>query len=148
MNRRLFLKSALASSAVISAVGAGLLTPNAVFAGVAEFKKASNDMATTIAGAAKGSFKFKAPKIAENGAVVPLTVDATKISGVSNIAIYVKNNATPLAVNFALTGGALGYVSTRVKMGKSSPITAVVTVNNKSSIVTKDVKVTVGGCGG
>ncbi len=148
MNRRLFLKGALASSAVVGAIGAGLLAPRAVFAGVAEFKKASDAMANTIASATKGSFKFKAPKLAENGAVVPVEVNASKMSGVSKISIYVKNNSTPLAASFNLSGGAVGFVSTRVKMGKSSPVSAIVVANGKTSVVTKDVKVTVGGCGG
>jgi len=118
MKRRLFLKSAMAGSAVATAVGAGLLTPSMVFANSAEFKAKSDAAGTTLAGAGKGSFKFKAPKIAENGAVVPMTVDASKTEGVTNVSFYIKNNSTPLAASFNLIG-AQGYVSTRVKMGKT-----------------------------
>ncbi len=148
MNRRLFLKSALATGAAVSAVGAGLLMPSTVFAkGIPSFEKAGADISASIAGAAKGEFKFKAPKIAENGAVVPVEINASKMSGVTQIAIRVQNNATQLAASFALSG-AIGFVSTRIKMGKSSPVNAVVVANGKTSVITKDVKVTVGGCGG
>ncbi len=148
MNRRLFLKGVLTSGAVVSAVGAGLLSPISVFAGVAEFEKANNAIANTVASASEGNFKFKAPKLAENGAVVPLEVNASKMSGVSRIAIYIKNNPTPLAASFNFSGGATGFVSTRVRMGKSSPVSAIVVANGRTSVITKEVKVTVGGCGG
>jgi len=139
MKRRLFLKSAMAGSAVATAVGAGLLTPSMVATSAAA--------STAVAGAGKGSFKFKAPKIAENGAVVPMTVDASKMDGVTNISIMVMKNGTPLAASFNLTG-AQGYVSTRVKMGKTSPVVALVTAGGSTTAVTQEVKVTIGGCGG
>ena len=147
MKRRLFLKSAIATSAVATAVGAGLLTPSAVFATTKEFEAKSSAALTAASSAGKGSFKLKAPEIAENGAVVPITVDASKMSGVSNISILVKNNNTQLAASFNLTG-AKGYASTRVKMSKTSPITALVTAAGVVTAVSRDVKVTIGGCGG
>ncbi|AYQ56202.1 Sulfur oxidation protein SoxY [Bathymodiolus thermophilus thioautotrophic gill symbiont] len=147
MKRRLFLKSAMAGSAVVTAVGAGLLTPSAVFAASAKFKGLSNTAVSGAASAGAGSFKFKAPKIAENGAVVPVTVDASKMNGVSNIAFLVKKNSTPLAASFNLSG-AVGFVSTRIKMGKTSDVDAIVTANGSMTKVTKNIKVTIGGCGG
>lgn len=147
MERRLFLKSALAGSAVATAVGAGLLTPRMAIADIAKFEKVSADVIGKIDGAEKGSFKFKAPKVAENGAVVPLTIDASKMEGVTGITIVIKNNSTPMAASFALSG-AKGFVSTRVKMGKTSPVVAFVTAGGKDYAVTKDVTVTIGGCGG
>jgi len=147
MKRRLFLKSAMAGSAVATAVGAGLLTPSMVFANSAAFKATSDAAAAAAAGAGKGSFKFKAPKIAENGAVVPVTVDASKMDGVTNISILVNKNATPLVASFNMSG-AQGYVSTRCKMGKTSPVTAVVTAGGATTAISQEVKVTIGGCGG
>ena len=147
MKRRLFLKSAMAGSAVATAVGAGLLTPSMVFANSSAFKAQSASAAATAGSAGKGSFKFKAPKIAENGAVVPMTVDASKMDGVTNISILVMKNGTQLAASFNLTG-AQGYVSTRVKMGKTSPVVALVTAGGSTTAVTQEVKVTIGGCGG
>lgn len=147
MERRLFLKKALAGSAVATAVSAGLLTPTAVFANTAAFKAKSTEVAGSIAGAKKGKFKFKAPKIAENGAVVPLTIDASKMDGVSSISILIENNGTPLAASFNLDG-AKGFVATRVKMGKSSPVHAIVVAGGTTHVISKTVAVTVGGCGG
>ncbi|HIE78003.1 MAG TPA: thiosulfate oxidation carrier protein SoxY [Candidatus Thioglobus sp.] len=148
MKRRLFLKSAMATSAVATAVGAGLLTPSMVFASSAKFKALSDAANSSAAGAAEGTFKFKAPKIAENGAVVPLSVDAKKLDGVTNISILVQSNTTPLTASFNFTGGAVGFVSTRIKMGKTSPVTALVTSSSGVSAKTSEIKVTVGGCGG
>jgi sulfur-oxidizing protein SoxY len=147
MQRRLFLKSAMAGSAVATAVGAGLLTPSMVFASTADFKAKSDAATASIAAAGKGSFKFKAPKIAENGAVVPVTVDASKMEGVTNISISVTKNGTPLAASFNIAG-AQGYVSTRIKMGTTSPVVALVTAGGATTQVSQDVKVTIGGCGG
>ncbi len=147
MQRRLFLKSAMAGSAVATAVGAGLLTPSMVFASTADFKAKSDAATASIAAAGKGSFKFKAPKIAENGAVVPVTVDASKMEGVTNISVSVTKNGTPLAASFNIAG-AQGYVSTRIKMGTTSPVVALVTAGGATTQVSQDVKVTIGGCGG
>mgnify|MGYP000471650540 FL=1 len=147
MQRRLFLKSAMAGSAVATAVGAGLLTPSMVFASAHDFKAKSNAATASMAAAGKGSFKFKAPKIAENGAVVPVTVDASKMKGVTNISISVTKNGTPLAASFNIAG-AQGYVSTRIKMGTTSPVVALVTAGGTTTQVSQDVKVTIGGCGG
>ncbi|MEJ6558180.1 MAG: thiosulfate oxidation carrier protein SoxY [Candidatus Thioglobus sp.] len=147
MQRRLFLKSAIAGSAVATAVGAGLLTPSMVFANTADFKAKSDAATASIAAAGKGSFKFKAPKIAENGAVVPVTVDASKMEGVTNISISVTKNGTPLAASFNISG-AQGYVSTRIKMGTTSPVVALVTAGGATTQVSQEVKVTIGGCGG
>jgi sulfur-oxidizing protein SoxY len=148
MKRRLFLKSAMAGSAVATAVGAGLLTPSMVFASSAEFKAKSDTAGASISSANNGFFKFKAPKIAENGAVVPVTVDASRMSNVTNIAFYVEKNSTPLAASFALFGDAQGYVSTRIKMGKTSLVHALVTAGGSTTKVSQEVKVTIGGCGG
>lgn len=147
MKRRLFLKSAMAGSAVATAVGAGLLTPSTVFAASADFTAMSNKVKANAAGAGAGSFKFKAPKIAENGAVVPMEIDASKMSGVSNVSILVHKNNTPLAASFNLSG-AVGFVAARVKMGATSKVDALVTAGGSTTKVTKEVKVTIGGCGG
>jgi len=147
MKRRLFLKSAMAGSAVATAVGAGLLTPSMVFANSKAFKAQSGAASKAAASAGKGSFKFKVPKIAENGAVVPMTVDASKMDGVTNISILVAKNGTPLSASFNLSGAA-GFVSTRCKMGKTSKVTALVTAGGSTTAVTQEVKVTIGGCGG
>jgi sulfur-oxidizing protein SoxY len=147
MKRRLFLKSAMAGSAVATAVGAGLLVPSMVFAASAKFKGLSNATVASAASAGAGSFKFKVPKIAENGAVVPMEINASKVSDVSNISVLVHNNNTPLVASFNLSG-AVGFVSVRAKMGKTSKVDALVTAGGTTTKVAKEIKVTIGGCGG
>ena len=94
------------------------------------------------------SITIKAPEIAENGAVVPVSVN-TKIENVKNIAILVDNNPSPLTSTFEINPQLEAYVSTRVKMAKSSNIIALVTTNNNEFYTaSKSIKVTIGGCGG
>jgi len=147
MKRRLFLKSALGASGVLTAVSAGLLSPTAVFASSAQFKTLSAFKLVSAKSAAKGTFKFKAPKIAENGAVVPVTIDVRKLDNVTNISILIEKNPTPLVASFDVSN-AKGFVSTRIKMGKSSEVHALVTAGGTTSVVSQLIKVRVGGCGG
>ena len=154
MQRRTFLKGSLASSAVAVAVGAGLLSPRAVLAAwpKAAFEaKSVQDAMTGLFGSAdsapSGDIKIKAPDIAENGAVVPVSV-TTGMGGISDISIIAEKNGVPLAANFVLGSSAKGFVSTRIKMGKTSDVTAVVKAGGKLYSTSKNVKVTIGGCGG
>jgi sulfur-oxidizing protein SoxY len=91
--------------------------------------------------------KLKAPDIAENGAVVPVTV-SSGMADVESIAIIVDDNPSPLTAVFELGAGAIADVSTRIKMGKTSTVLAVVKANGKLYSSAKEVKVTIGGCGG
>ena len=152
--RRTFLKGAGAASTVAVAVAAGLLKPTEVLA--AEWNKAAFDAkgmpdtmkAIGVAGATDSKdILIKAPDIAENGAVVPVEV-TSKIAGTSGIMLMVEKNATPLTANFDLANGADGYVSTRIKMGQTSNVRVVVKAGGKSYTAVKEVKVTIGGCGG
>jgi sulfur-oxidizing protein SoxY len=153
-NRRLMLKGTLAAGAVGVAVGAGLLTPRAVMAAWPKDAFEAKDMNTALS-ASMGSadmtdsdkIKLKAPDIAENGAVVPVTI-TSGIDGTSSIGIIVANNATPLTATFNLGPTTEGYVSTRIKMGKTSDVIAVVKAGGKLYSARKEVKVTIGGCGG
>ena len=83
----------------------------------------------------------------ENGAVVPVTITAS-MAGVESIALLAAKNASPLTSSYMLGKGAEGYVSTRVKMGKTSDVIAVVKAGGKVYTNKKEVKVTIGGCGG
>ena len=87
-----------------------------------------------------------APDIAENGAVVPVAV-TSKIANTESIAILAEKNPFPLAASFDITPGADAYVSTRIKMGQTSDVRAIVKAGGKYFTATKEVKVTVGGCG-
>jgi sulfur-oxidizing protein SoxY len=142
MQRRTFLKGTMASSAVAVAVGAGLLSPSTV---LAAWPKAAFEASTD--NSPSGDIKIKAPDIAENGAVVPVSI-STSIAGVESIAIIASKNGTPLAANFRLGASAKADVSTRIKMGKTSDIIAIVKAGGKVHSARKNVKVTIGGCGG
>ena len=87
-----------------------------------------------------------APDIAENGAVVPVAV-TSKIANTESIAILAEKNPFPLAASFDIAAGADAYVSTRIKMGQTSDVRAIVKAGGKYFTATKEVKVTVGGCG-
>ena len=91
--------------------------------------------------------KMKFPDIAENGAVVPVTVSAD-LDNVESIIIVVENNPTPLAAEFKLSPRSEAVVSVRIKMGESSPVRAIVKADGKYYSTAKEVKVTIGGCGG
>jgi len=88
-----------------------------------------------------------APDIAENGAVVPVGV-TSKIPNTQNVYILVEKNPNSLAAGFAIPTGTEPNVSTRIKMGQTSNVYAVVKADNKFYVATKEVKVTLGGCGG
>ncbi len=111
-----------------------------------EVAKALQDLFGTTDTSA-GAVKIKAPDIAENGAVVPVTV-STGMEGVESITILVEKNPSPLVAHFELGPRTAGYVSTRIKMGETSPVIAVVKANGKLHTASKTVKVTIGGCGG
>jgi len=70
------------------------------------------------------------------------------IAGTTSIAILAEKNASPLVGNFNLMGGTQGFISTRIKMGQTSLVRAVVNAGGKSYTAAKEVKVTIGGCGG
>ncbi|MFZ3310884.1 MAG: thiosulfate oxidation carrier protein SoxY [Xanthobacteraceae bacterium] len=88
-----------------------------------------------------------APEIAENGAVVPVSVSTT-LPDVTSIAILVSENPFPLAANYPIPPGTSAAVSNRLKMAKTSKVIALVASGGKVFSASKEVKVTVGGCGG
>ena len=151
--RRNVLKGAGSASVVTVAVMAGLLKPGMA---LADWNKAGfeakdvNSALASIGGggaAASGDISVKAPDIAENGAVVPVEI-TSNIAGTEAIAIVGEKNALPLIADFKLMNGAQGYVSTRIKMGTTSNVVAVVKAGGKVYKAHKEVKVTIGGCGG
>jgi sulfur-oxidizing protein SoxY len=87
------------------------------------------------------------PDIAENGAVVPFTI-ASKLPKTESIALLVEKNPNILAANFDIPQGTDPWVNTRVKMGQTSRVIALVKADGKYYYTAKEVKVTLGGCGG
>ena len=89
---------------------------------------------------------LNAPDIAENGAVVPVGITTTLKA--EQMAILVDKNPNALAAQFTLTADSEPFVATRVKMAQTSNVHALVKSDGKWFVVTKEVKVTLGGCGG
>jgi sulfur-oxidizing protein SoxY len=91
--------------------------------------------------------KLDAPEIAENGAVVPIAVTTT-LENVTSISFFVSGNPSALAASYAILDGTVPAVSNRLKMQQTSNVIAIVEADGKLYSATKEVKVTVGGCGG
>jgi len=154
MKRRIFLKGTLATGALGVAAGTGLLSPRRVLAAWSKEAFEAKDVNSALSSllgssdlTASDKVKIKAPDIAENGAVVPVSV-STDMEGVESINIVVEKNPNPMTANFVLGTGAIANVSTRIKMGKTSSVLAVVKAGGKLYSTGKEVKVTIGGCGG
>lgn len=94
-----------------------------------------------------GAVKLKAPAIAENGAVVPVSVK-TDLPDVTSISLFVAKNPAPLAATFHLSPVNVADVSIRIRMGETSPLIALVEAGGKLYRAQQEVKVTIGGCGG
>ena len=91
--------------------------------------------------------KLDAPEIAENGAVVPISVSSS-LADVTSISILVADNPNALAASYKIPAGTLPSVANRLKMAKTTNVIAIVEAGGKLYSATKEVKVTVGGCGG
>lgn len=145
----------IARSAGVAALlaGAGVLPARAQAAyNKAAFEGKSVDEAVKSLGLAKPveskDIVFTAPDIAENGAVVPIGA-STVLPGVRRIAFLVEKNPTTLAAVFDFTDAVETSVKTRIKMGQTSNVMAVAIMGDgKVLFAQKEVKVTLGGCGG
>ena len=151
--RRKFLKTATFVGAAVT-VGSGILVPQRAIGAYAKAAFEAKDVNSALSAAmgsdqhsASGDIKLKAPDIAENGAVVPVTVSAG-MGNIDAISIIATGNAQPLTSTYALTAACEPFVSTRIKMGKTANVIAVVKADGKLYSTTKEVKVTIGGCGG
>lgn len=153
--RRTLLKGAGATGAIAAAIAAGVLKPSQVLA--AEYNRMAFE-AKDVAGALKGvgagstteskDILIRAPDIAENGAVVPVDV-TSNIPNTISLAVLVDKNPAPLTSAFDFANGAVAEMALRVKMGQTSMVEAIAkTADGKFYIAKKEVKVTVGGCGG
>ncbi|MFK4512116.1 thiosulfate oxidation carrier protein SoxY [Bradyrhizobium daqingense] len=91
--------------------------------------------------------KLDAPEIAENGGVVPVSVTTT-LDKVTSISFFVAENPFALAASYKIADGTIPGVANRLKMAKTTKLVAIVEADGKLYSATKEVKVTVGGCGG
>jgi sulfur-oxidizing protein SoxY len=115
------------------------------------FKAKSQDDA--LAALYKGKLEMskdvsiETPEIAENGAVVPVSVSTT-LAGVTSISILVPENPFTLAASYKLEDKSMAMVSCRLKMAKTTQVIAIVESGGKLYATSSNVKVTLGGCGG
>ena len=153
--RRLILKGA----GVVALTGLGIISLDlpAAFAAANDkypeeaFKQRSDAEAIKLlyGKTAEPSDKVKmdAPEIAENGTVVPVSVTTT-LSDVISIAFLVSENPNALIASYKIPAGTVPSVANRIKMAKTSNVIVLVEAGGKLYSATKEVKVTVGGCGG
>lgn len=144
--RRLLLKGIVAAAALVAAPVWALARNKAAFEATAPdttLKALFGDKPVSES----TEVSLKVPDIAENGAVVPVTI-ATSMAGVKSISIVVAANPNPLSASFTLLDGANPEISTRIKMGESSDVIAAVETDAGVFVTRKNVKVTIGGCGG
>jgi len=153
LQRRETLKHSAAVAALLAGVGAlpAARAQAGAFNRAAFEAKSMADVAKALGVAAPAESKditLTAPDIAENGAVVPLGA-ATTIAGVRRVLLLVEKNPNTLAAAFDVSDAIEPSFSTRVKMGQTSNVYAVaITADNKAFFAQKEVKVTLGGCGG
>lgn len=152
--RRKLLQGTGGTAVLALATAAGLFKPGSAWAqnwNKAAFEtKSLNDAVKAMGGGAAAESKdivITSPDIAENGAVVPFTI-ASKLPKTEQMALLVEKNPNILAASFAIPGGTEPWVNTRVKMGQTSNVIALVKADGKFYYTTKEVKVTLGGCGG
>ncbi len=151
--RRNVLKTGSGAALMGVLAAAGIIKPGMA---LADWNKAAFD-AKSLADALKAlgaaspadskDVQVTGPDIAENGAVVPVGVSST-LPNVTSVAILIEKNPNALAASFTLPAGTEANVQTRVKMGQTSNIYALVKSDGKFFMATKEIKVTLGGCGG
>ena len=151
--RRLMIKGSMVTAALGTAIAAGLISPRQVLAAnLPAFAATSESDAfkQLFAGTPvedNAGVVLSVPDIAENGAVVPITIESN-LKGIKSLSLFVSKNATPLVAYFKLPGDGEKYVSTRIKMGQTSNVIAIAEVGGKLLRAQAEVKVTLGGCGG
>ena len=153
--RRKVLQGTGGMAVMSLAVAAGLFKPGSAWAQQAWNKaafdtKSLNDAVKALGGTTATESKditITSPDIAENGAVVPFTI-TSKLPKTEQLAILVEKNPNILAASFTIPEGTEPSVNTRVKMGQTSNVIALVKADGKYYYASKEVKVTLGGCGG
>jgi sulfur-oxidizing protein SoxY len=152
-SRRTILKYAGAAGMLTAGLAAGIArSPHAAAAQWNSAGFESKAMADALKALGAGNpaeskdIVIAAPDIAENGAVVPVAV-TSKIPNTQQISIIAENNPRPLLATFDVSSSSEGYIATRVKIGETSNVWAVVKADGKFFAAKKEIKITVGGCG-
>jgi len=152
--RRRTLKAGGSAGLLALLAAAGIVRPGELLA--ADWNKAAFEVKTTqdalkalgaSGPATSGDIVIRAADIAENGAVVPVGVES-RIPGTQSISILIDKNPNALAASFDIPAGTDPSITTRVKMGQTSDVYALVKADGKFYVAKKEIKVTLGGCGG
>jgi sulfur-oxidizing protein SoxY len=148
------MKQSLKWTAFTWMIASGLAKPQLAFAqwnaagfNAKNFKDALSALAADDASTSQDISWGSTPEIAENGAVVPITVAST-IANTESIAILADKNPFTLAALFDIPPGTEPAITTRIRVAQSSQVHALVKAGGKYYVASKDIKVTVGGCGG
>ncbi len=150
LNRRTFLKTSIS----LSAAGLALLEsqPAAAEWSATDFAPVAFDQ--TLKQITKGKpvvetakINLEIPEIAENGALVPVTVTSS-LTDIKTISLIAEQNPVPLALQLNISPGIEPFLSARLKLASSSFVFAIAEADTVCYIVKKKVKVTIGGCGG
>jgi sulfur-oxidizing protein SoxY len=153
--RRKLLKGGSAAVLLAPWIGTGLLLPGRVMA--AEWNRAAftarnvNDALKAWGAASAADSRdivINAPEIAENGAKVEVDI-TSQIPASRSIAIFADRNPMPLCAAISFSGGALPYCRAQLKLAESTRLRAVVKAGDgKTYVAFREIKVTLGGCGG
>ena len=139
--------------ALLGAMAAALLKPWAALAAWNKEAFGASSAAQALKGigasgaAPSREILIEAPEIAENGAVVPIEI-TSRLPGTSSIAVVVDKNPFPLVGKFDFMEGAVPFVKLNLKMGETSEVRVIAQAGGRSYVASKEIKVTIGGCGG
>jgi sulfur-oxidizing protein SoxY len=149
--RREALQTTAAVATAIASVGLLPQAAHAAFDKAAFSAKSVADAVKAMGGSAmteSADVKIVGPDIAENGAVVPMAVSTTA-AGAKKLLLLIEKNPSALVASFNVTADVVPNFATRAKMGQSSDVYAVaIMADGKALFAKKEVKVTLGGCGG
>lgn len=138
--------AALAALAAIPKAVLAAAWPEKAFTAT-EANEALTALLGTVETTATDQISFTAPEIAEQGSNVPIEISTT-LTDVESISVVVRNNPRPLAASFEIPAGTLPEIECRIKMGETSDVMAVVRTSSGIFSTSREVKVTIGGCGG
>ncbi len=153
--RRQFLKGGLSAALLTPLLGTGLLTPTRVLA--ADWNRPAFT-ARNIGDALKAygsanavesrEILINAPEIAENGAKVEIEV-TSNIANTRSLAVFADKNPMPLCSSIEFSGPVLPYLREQIKLSETTRIRVVAkTAEGKFHVAFREIKVTLGGCGG
>jgi sulfur-oxidizing protein SoxY len=145
--------TAMTRRSLLAVLGALLMKPLAALAAWNEQAFGAKSTADALKSlgapgpAASKDIVIDAPQIAENGAVVPIEI-SSNLPGTTSIAVLIEKNPFPLAGRFDFKEGAVAFVKLNVKMGETSDVRVLAEAGGKHYFATREIKVTIGGCGG